>query len=428
MRIPYLSKNIVSSKLFIAVSVLLVAIVVSGMLYVNYLKRSVPELEKEVVEAIIEYDEHGIEHGLYEVRSGVVGARQTLSHILSGLGVSAIEIDEIARNMKDIFDPRRIRAGQAFHGYFGQDSTSLLRYFVYEISHMEFFKIDFSVGGDMARVEKDIVAVPGMAAGTITSSLWNSLSSQGLNTELAIKLSEILAWEVDFYRIQRGDKFKVIYEENYVGDRSVGIARIDAVYFMHHGREIHGFRFEHDTIDGFFNANGENLRKVFLKAPLEFVRITSRYSHSRLHPILNQRRPHYGTDYAAPHGTPILAVGDGVVTQSAYNSGNGNYVRIRHNSVYETQYLHMSRFASGIRPGTRVRQGQVIGYVGSTGLATGPHVCFRFWKNGQQVDHLREEFPSADNLPEDYLDSFREIRDRHLATMNLLYINSEDPV
>ena len=130
---------------------------------------------------------------------------------------------------------------------------------------------------------------------------------------------------------------------------------------------------------------------------------------------MNTRRPHYGTDYAAPHGTPILAVGDGVVTQAAYNSGNGNYVRIRHNSVYETQYLHMSRFASGIRPGTRVKQGQVIGYVGSTGLATGPHVCFRFWKNGQQVDHLREEFPSADNLPEAYHEAFFEIRDRHLG-------------
>jgi murein DD-endopeptidase MepM/ murein hydrolase activator NlpD len=427
MRITFPSKHILSSKLFLTVSILLISIVLAGVLYVRYLRPSATDLEEEVVEAVIEFDEYGIEHGLYDVHSGVVGNRQTLSHILSGLGVSAVQIDEIARNMREVFDPRRIRSGQAFHGYFGQDSTSLLRYFVYEISHLEFLKMDFSEGGDMARMEKDVVAVQGMATGVIRSSLWNALSGQGLNTELAIKLSEILAWEVDFYRIQQGDKFKVIYEENYIGDKSVGIARIDAIYFMHQGREIHGFRFEQDTIDGFFNGDGENLRKVFLKAPLEFGRITSRYSHSRLHPILKHRRPHYGTDYAAPHGTPILSVGDGVVTQSAYNSGNGNYVRIRHNSVYETQYLHMSRFASGIRPGTRVKQGQVIGYVGSTGLATGPHVCFRFWKNGQQVDHLREEFPSADNLPEAYLATFREIRDRHLSTMSMMYIDGEDP-
>jgi len=195
---------------------------------------------------------------------------------------------------------------------------------------------------------------------------------------------------------------------------------VEAVYFYHGGREIEGYRFEQDTIKGYFDGDGVNLRRVFLRAPIEYGRISSRYSHSRLHPIHGDRRPHLGTDYAAPHGTPILAVGDGVVTRASYTAGNGNYVRIRHNSVYETQYLHMSRFATGIRPGTRVSQGDVIGYVGSTGLATGPHVCFRFWKNGRQVDHLRLEFPSGDPLPEVYMETFLEKVDSLGSRMDAL--------
>lgn len=371
-----------------------------------------------------EPDEFGLIAGDYIVKSGVVGARQTLSHILAGFDFSPAGIDQVAGLLQDVFNPRRIRSGNAYHGYYHADDVSSLRYFIYEISGLEYVKIDFSDEWRVYRAEKEVASYSRAASGVIYSSLWNALSASGLSPELAIRMSEILAWEVDFYRIQAGDRFKVIFQEDFVGDRSVGISRVDAIYFMNHGREIYGFRFEQDTIDGFFNPEGENLRKVFLKAPLEYVRISSRYSHSRLHPILNQRRPHLGTDYAAPHGTPILAVGDGVVTQAAYHGGNGNFVRIRHNSVYETQYLHMSRFASGIRPGARVTQGQVIGYVGSTGLATGPHVCFRFWKNGQQVDHLREEFPSADPLPESYLSSFVPSRDRLLQLFDHMAFSS----
>ncbi|MFO7977816.1 MAG: peptidoglycan DD-metalloendopeptidase family protein, partial [Bacteroidales bacterium] len=248
----------------------------------------------------------------------------------------------------------------------------------------------------------------------------NVLIENNLSPELVLRLSEVLAWEVDFYRIQKGDRFKVIYQQDYVGDQPYGISKIDAVYFQHHGRDVYGFQFEHDTINGFYNPEGANLRKVFLKAPLEFGRISSRYSTSRFHPVLKQRRPHYGTDYAAPTGTPILAVGDGTITQTSYTSGNGNYVRIRHNSVYETQYLHMSRFAKGMKPGVRVMQGDVIGYVGATGLATGPHVCFRFWKNGKQVDHLREEFPSANPLHEDYYQVFFPLRDQLMLQLEAI--------
>lgn len=386
------------------------------------------EIVEPIQEPEPELDEFGIAVETYQVKSGTVGSRQTLSHILSGIDLSALDIDVIARSMRDIFDPRRLKAGQSFYAYFETDSVSVLRYFIYEISPLEFLKIEFADELLLSREEKEVTVVPATAVGVIHSSLWNALSSNNINPELAIKLSEILAWEVDFYRIQRGDRFKVIYKESYVGENPIGISQVDAVFFVHQGREIYGFRFEQDTIYGFFNEEGESLRKVFLKAPLEFGRISSRYSTSRLHPILKRRRPHYGTDYAAPHGTPILAVGDGRVTQTAYTSGNGNFVKIRHNSVYETQYLHMSRFASGIRPGTYVKQGEVIGYVGSTGLATGPHVCFRFWKNGQQVDHLREEFPSADPLPDTYHQEFFGFRDRMMQALDYLSFPSDRPV
>ncbi|MGM0574082.1 MAG: M23 family metallopeptidase, partial [Bacteroidota bacterium] len=246
----------------------------------------------------------------------------------------------------------------------------------------------------------------------------DTMLDNDLHPDLVIEMSKILAWSMDFYRIDTGDRFKVLFNEQYVGDDMVGVEQVKAIYFMHRGKEIEGYHFEKDTVSGYFAPDGENLRKMFLQAPLEFGRISSRFSHSRVHPIHGDRRPHYGTDYAAPRGTPILAVGDGLVTRRAYTRGNGYYVRIRHNAVYETQYLHLSRFADGITEGVNVSQGDVIGYVGSTGMATGPHVCFRFWENGRQVDHLRLDLPSGEPLPEAYMDEFVKIRDQYKAALD----------
>ncbi len=359
----------------------------------------------------VQYDEFGFPVGAYRIEHDRVRARQTLSHLLSAFDFSPLEINTVAGIMQDVFNPRRIRRGNNYFGYFENDSTNALKYFVYEISNLDYVVVEFGDSIAVSRAQKDVKTHSKQASGIIHSSLWNTMMDRGLHPELVLHMSRVLAWSVDFYRIEAGDRFKVLYDEDYVGDRSVGVSGIDAVYFLHRGREIEAYRFDSDTINGYFDGEGNNMRKTFLRAPIEFGgRISSRYSHSRLHPIHGDRRPHLGTDYAAPHGTPILAVGDGVVTRASYTRGNGNYVRIRHNAVYETQYLHMSRFASGIRPGTRVSQGEVIGYVGSTGLATGPHVCFRFWKNGQQVDHLRLEFPSGDPLPEEYMEEFKQVR------------------
>ncbi len=363
--------------------------------------------EPEYADTIaVETDEFGFIRNMYRVERGVVQSRHTLSHILSGFGLDHVLTHRISQSMHDVFNPRRIRHGNRYHGYFSNSDPETLSVFVYEISGIDFLVVDLRDSVRVYRDRKQVEMLDMAIGGTINSSLWDAITDNNAHPVLVSELSRILAWSVDFYRIMKGDQFKVLYTGKFIGDRQMGISHVDAVYFVHHGREVEGYRFEADTIQGFFDLDGNNLRKAFLRTPLEFGRITSRYSLSRLHPIHGDRRPHLGTDYAAPHGTPIIAVGDGIVTRAGYTSGNGNYVRIRHNSVYETQYLHMSRFASGIRPGASVRQGEVIGYVGSTGLATGPHVCFRFWKNGRQVDHLRLEFPSGDPVPEEYMDQY----------------------
>lgn len=392
---------------------------------VNSVEVAEVQKEEEVIPEIL-YDEYGIDYENYMLEAGVVGNRQTLGHIFSQLNFSPRFIDNVVREMADYFDPRRVRAGNSYRVYRSNDTLQDVKYFIYDISALDYLKIDISDSLAIERGEKEVTTVSKTASGIINSSLWVTLTQNDLNPDLAIKMSEILAWGVDFHRIQRGDKFKVVYEENYVGDESVGIGRIDALHFIHHGRDILGFKFEKDTVSGYFGPEGENLRKVFLAAPIKYVRISSGFSTSRLHPVLGTRRPHYGTDYAAPTGTPIYAVGDGVVTRRHFTSGNGNYVRIRHNSVYETQYLHMSRFAQGISVGSRVKQGDVIGYVGMTGLATGPHVCFRFWKNGQQVDHRREEFPSADPLHEDFHEEFFVVRDQWMEVLEQITFEEEN--
>ena len=409
------------------VLIMLVALVflLSGRTEENPLAEEKPEEQEE---RTVARDEFGFTKGTYRIEEGVVRRGQTLSHLLSRFDFGPADVDRIARTMEDVFSPRRIRGGNNYYGYYNQDTDTLseLCYFVYEISDLDYLVVDFRDSLDIFRGEKEVTNISREASGVIRSSLWNTIVENDLPQELVIHMARILAWTVDFYRIESGDRFKVLYEEAHVGERPVGVSRIDAVYFMHRGSEIEGFHFAADTIDGYFDRDGNSLQKVFLRAPLEYGRISSRYSQSRLHPIHGDRRPHLGTDYAAPHGTPILAVGDGTVTRASYTSGNGNYVRIRHNSVYETQYLHMSRFASGIRPGARVEQGEVIGYVGSTGLATGPHVCFRFWQNGQQVDHLRLEFPSGDPLPEDYMDAFTQIRDSRRKKLESVTFEKED--
>jgi murein DD-endopeptidase MepM/ murein hydrolase activator NlpD len=245
-------------------------------------------------------------------------------------------------------------------------------------------------------------------SGVINSSLYETLAENDISPALAVRMADIFAWSVDFYRIQKGDKFKVIYEEDFVQGESVGIGHIHAVVFNSGGKDFYALYYDKDgTGKGdYYDENGNSMKRMFLKAPVKFSRISSRFNLKRFHPVTKSVKAHLGTDYAAPYGTPILATADGVVEDARFKQYNGNYVKIRHSGQYKTQYLHMSKIAKGIRPGSRVKQGDVIGYVGSTGLATGPHVCYRFWKDGKQVDPLKQKLTFEEPLPAKYKTAF----------------------
>ena len=335
---------------------------------------------------------YGISLAEYAPTRYLVKEGQAFGQVMDELGVPYPKVANLLEMAKGTFNPRRWRAGDAYWVFHTADSASTAQYFVYESSQTEYiiFGLDSLY---VQAVERPTKVVQRMVAGSIESSLYETLSNQNVSPAVAVRLSEVYAWTIDFFRIQKGDRFEVIFEERYVDDTSfVGTGKILGARFVHNGKPYYAFSFEDEAngIRDFYSEEGEGLKRMFLKAPLEFARITSRYSKNRFHPVQKRWKAHLGTDYAAPTGTPILATAGGTVVAATYTSANGNYVKIKHNGTYTTQYLHMSRIAKGMRNGTRVEQGQVIGYVGSTGLATRPHVCYRFWKNGKQVDPLRE--------------------------------------
>jgi len=258
-------------------------------------------------------------------------------------------------------------------------------------------------------------------SGIIESSLWNSFIDQGANPNLCIALSDIFAWTVDFFGVQRNDRYKVIYDQYSVDGKFAGIGKIHTALFESSGEEVPAYYFEHGGQVGFFDDKGNSLRKAFLKAPLNFSRISSRFSASRFHPVLKIRRPHYGVDYAAPTGTPVYTIGDGVVSQKSYQAaGGGNYITIKHNSVYTSQYMHLSKYAQGMAVGTRVKQGQLIGFVGSTGLASGPHLDFRIFQNGSPVDPLKVKTPPVEPINEANKALFVEVKDSLSKMLNAI--------
>jgi murein DD-endopeptidase MepM/ murein hydrolase activator NlpD len=288
---------------------------------------------------------------------------------------------------------------------------------IYEIDPTSFVIFSFS---DIVSVEvrkRDIQTRMRHVEGVIQGSLYETLRKQGASPALAVTLSEVYAWQIDFYRIQRGDAFKVFFEEETMDGKSIGVGRIQSAWFKHAGKEFVALYFEQDGKGDYYDAEGNSLRKAFLKAPLSYSRISSRFTNRRFHPVLKRNIPHHGTDYAAPTGTPIRAVGDAVVSKARYDNANGNHVRLKHNGTYETGYLHMSRIAPGIRAGARVTQGQIIGYVGSTGLATGPHLCYRFWVNGVPADPHKVEFPSSTPIASEYRAAFNLYRSERIAEL-----------
>tara|TARA_B100000989_G_scaffold26300_1_gene16993 strand:+ start:1113 stop:2402 length:1290 start_codon:yes stop_codon:yes gene_type:complete len=349
------------------------------------------------------------------VDSGRVKSGQSLSHLLDPAGIGPGRIATLAANSRQTWDVRNMKAGQrwwlaskAVRDSAEAEPKVVPRWFIYERNPKDYalFSLADTLGVRLDSYPVDTVYA--RAQGVLENSLYADFENIGHPNTLAVALASVYAWTIDFVRVQEGDSYDVIYRMEMVNGAPAGMPVVLSTVFTHWNRPIEAYRFEHPDIEGYFDIEGGSLQKVFLKAPVEFSRISSRYNAKRFHPVLKKVKGHYGTDYAAPAGTPIMAVGDGVVTKSSYTSGNGKYVRIRHNSTYETQYLHMSKRA--VKKGQRVKQGETIGYVGQTGLATGPHVCFRFWKNGKQIDHLREEFPPSDPIDADLQQAFaREV-------------------
>lgn len=345
----------------------------------------------------------------FRMESDSVKKNDFLSTILEKHGVSYRVVDQIAREYKDTFDIRKIRPFRPYRVLYDKSTPDSALYFIYEKSEESYviFGLRDSI---FARNGKHPVEYRVKeASGVISSSLSMTMQEENLRSKLALELADIYAWTIDFYRLQKGDFFKIIYKEKCIDNESVGVGEILAADFNHGGEDFYSFLFKNDSVPNYFDENGESLKKAFLKSPLKFSRISSHYSKRRFHPVLKRFKSHLGTDYAAPTGTPILAVGDGTVIESAYKRNNGNYVKIRHNSTFTTQYLHMSKRL--VKVGQVVRQGQTIGLVGSTGLATGPHVCFRFWKNGEQVDHLKEKFPPSTPVKPDKKEEYNALMD-----------------
>lgn len=366
---------------------------------------------------------YGIPVSGQRITLGQVRRNQTLADILLPFGVTLQEIYNISLLPDTLLDEHRMNRGNGYAFLEDTVSTSAeVRYFVYEKDPLNYVVVGIDPDSIWARNEsKPIDTRFQISSGTIETSLWESMQVIEANPMLAVELSEIFAWSIDFFGLQQGDRYKVMYEESYVDSQSIGIQRILGAWFFHNSTEFWGIPFEQNGLRSFFDEEGNSLRKAFLKAPLRFSRISSGFSHSRLHPILKIRRPHHGVDYVAPAGTPVLSVGDGMVTRVGFQrGGGGNYVSIKHNSVYSTTYMHLSRFRSGIRQGTYVKQGDVIGYVGSSGLATGPHLDFRFYRNGSAVNPLTVEAPPVEPVEEENRPTFGIIRAVTMQALKLL--------
>ncbi len=360
----------------------------------------------EVIEPTIKY---GFVLDTFQVDKKLVNENEFISDILTAYKVDYMDIEYMVKEYKDIFDVRTLRAGKPYT-VLTADTTSSADYFIYEPSVYNYIVFDFK-NKTVKKVERPIETRVETASGIIETSLWNTMVDNGLSYGLTAKMEDALAWSVDFHYIQKDDRFKLIYERHYIDGEPVGVGEIKGAYYKNYDNEYYAFYFENERHNGFYDLEARPMKKAFLKSPVKYSRISSGYNLRRFHPILKRRKAHLGTDYAAPRGTPIRAVADGVVVRRGYTKGNGNFIKIKHDKVYQTQYLHMNSFAKGVNTGVHVKQGQTIGYVGSTGLATGPHVCFRFWKNGKQVNHLRENLPPPEPMPEADIPKFNIIRD-----------------
>lgn len=351
--------------------------------------------------------EYGLAIDSFRVDTGYVREGETLGGILRKCGATREQLTHILSLDREQFDVRTIRAGKRYLACYQPDSVLL--YWIYQPDIKTAKVLHLTDSLHVEHHEKPVEIRARYAEATIESSLWNAMITNGLPADLALELSEIYAWTIDFFGLQKDDSIRVYYEEQYVDSTRIGIGHIYAAHFYHGKRWQDAYWFENEDIRGYFDGDGNSLRKAFLKAPLNYKRISSHFSYARKHPVLKIVRPHTGVDYAAPTGTPVVSIGDGVVIEKGYKGGGGHTVKIRHNSTYTSAYLHLSKYGKDLRVGSHVSQGQVIGYVGSSGTATGPHLDFRIWKNGCPIDPLKMESPPVEPVPAAYRTAFDSV-------------------
>ncbi len=354
-----------------------------------------------------------------DVVDGKVKSGQFFSTLLSGLGMSQNEAYDLTMACDSIFDVKTLRVGNDYHAYYSSDKN--LEYLVYERDRASSVVFECRPPYEVWVYEKPITVESRYADVIINSSLWNDMRDAGVSPLLILDLSDIYAWTIDFFGLQKGDRFRVLYDEKICDGQVLEVDTVRYAVFSHAGEDLPMIMFnQKDGGNIWWNDKGESMRKAFLKAPLQYSRVSSGFSYARKHPITRKVQPHTGIDYAAPAGTPVMTIGDGTVTSVKYEGAGGKTVRIKHNSVYSTAYLHLSKYAKDLKAGQRVRQGEVIGYVGSTGRSTGPHLDFRVWKNGSPINPLKMESPPAEPINQSNLEAFRQVADKYKAQIDTI--------
>ena len=387
--------------------------------------------QKEVIENVLEADDVLPLDSLRCV-DGEVRKGQFFSTLLTSLGMTAGDAYALTQACGDVFDVRTLRVGNSYKAYYGhaaQGDTSVnqseaeesLLYLVYDRDRTTRIVFQCQPPYEISVREKPVSVESRYADVTINSSLWVDMTEAGVSPNLILSLSDIYAWTVDFFGLQKGDRFRVLYDEKMCDGEVIAVDTVRYAIFSHNGADLPSIMYnQKDGGNIYWNEKGESMRKAFLKAPLKFSRISSGFSYARKHPVTRKVQPHTGVDYAAPTGTPVMTIGDGVVTSVKYEGAGGNTVRIRHNSVYSTAYLHLSKYAKGLKAGQRVRQGEVIGYVGSTGRSTGPHLDFRVWKNGSPINPLKMDSPPAEPLKGEHMSAFEVAAEKYKAQIDTI--------
>ena len=397
------------------IKILIVTSILTAIIFTTYYMISWIYNKNFDVEVFVKEKEN-IEFGFnldnYKVDRDTIKFGDSFGEIMLRNKLSYSQIYNIVQSIKDSFDVRWLTAGKPYVILSSKDSLPNPQYFIYQPNLLNYVVIDFSNFDSITAYneKKPFKIVKKSTSGIINNSLSETMDQNGLPWELINQLSDIYAWTIDFTRIQKGDRFKIVYNERYIEDTIlVGIKSIDAAYFQHNGEELYAYNFVVDSLKKtpeFFDQNGSSLQRTFLKSPLRFSNISSRYNlNRRIAYYGNKVRPHKGTDFAAPTGTPIMATADGKVIKSSYTRGNGYYVKIQHNNKYATQYLHMQK-KGRVKQGQYVKQGEVIGRIGMTGNTSGPHVCYRFWKNGKQVDPFKQKLPPGKPVPKELKANF----------------------